>query len=153
MLLCKFPLSPFPFSLFPSPFPAFWKDIMTNLFLRLQPAEKFRISLSDIAKFLNIPQQLIVRVECWKYVLFVHRRDVGGQFISYRKLRQWLIAVAGQMQKCSTLPQLLKLLIEIREDYQKHEKQYNALHHQFLSQIWFQRWETLTGLTTTASIG
>ena len=114
---------------------------MTNLFLRLQPSEKFRISISDIAKFLQIPQQLIVRVECWKYVGFVHRRDVGGQFISYRKLEQWLIATAHHIQKCSTLPELLKLLIEIREDSQKHEKQYDARHHQFLSQIWFQRWD------------
>ncbi|NEP01388.1 MAG: hypothetical protein F6K58_22575 [Symploca sp. SIO2E9] len=116
---------------------------MTTLFNRLQPNEKFRISVSDVAKLLRIPQQLIVRIECWKYVLFVHRRDVGGQFISYRKLSQWLIATAHQIQKCSTLQQLLKLLIEIREDSQKHEKQYSTQHHLFLSQVWFQRWNTL----------
>ncbi|NET05104.1 MAG: hypothetical protein F6K09_17390 [Merismopedia sp. SIO2A8] len=117
---------------------------MSKLFNRLQPAEKFRISVSDVAKFLRIPQQLIVRIECWKYVLFVHRRDVGGQFISYRKLQQWLIATACHIQKCSTLPQLLKLLIEIRKDSQKYEKQYSPQHHLFLSQVWFQRWNTLT---------
>ncbi|NER27168.1 MAG: hypothetical protein F6J89_05895 [Symploca sp. SIO1C4] len=116
---------------------------MTTLFNRLQPKDKFRISVSDVAKLLRIPQHLIVRIECWKYVLFVHRRDVGGQFISYRKLQQWLIATACQIQKCSTLPQLLKLLIEIREDSQKYEKQYSAQHHLFLSQVWFQRWNTL----------
>ncbi|NEO29670.1 MAG: hypothetical protein F6K36_04310 [Symploca sp. SIO3C6] len=116
---------------------------MSKLFNRLQPKEKFRISVSDIAKFLRIPQQLIVRIECWKYVLFVHRRDVGGQFISYRKLQQWLIATACHIQKCSALSQLLKLLIEIREDSQKYEKQYSTQHHLFLSQVWFQRWNTL----------
>ncbi|NEO34652.1 MAG: hypothetical protein F6K36_30555 [Symploca sp. SIO3C6] len=44
---------------------------MTSLFTRLQPARKFRISKSAIAQLLNIPKQLIVRVECWKYVVFV----------------------------------------------------------------------------------
>ncbi|NEO99527.1 MAG: hypothetical protein F6K58_12770 [Symploca sp. SIO2E9] len=116
---------------------------MTTLFNRLQPSQNFCISVSEIAKFLNIPQQLIVRIECWQYVLFVHRRDVGGQFISYRKLQQWLLATARQIQKCSNLLQLLDLLVEIREDYQKHEKQYSLKHHQFLSYIWFQRWESL----------
>ncbi|NER27094.1 MAG: hypothetical protein F6J89_05520 [Symploca sp. SIO1C4] len=116
---------------------------MTTLFNRLQPSENFCISVSDIAQFLNIPEQEIVRVECWKYIVFVHRRDIGGQFISYRKLRQWLIAIAHQIQKCSSLLELLKCLREISEDCQKHEKQYNSQHHQFLSQIWFQHWETI----------
>ncbi|NET51974.1 MAG: hypothetical protein F6K09_25740, partial [Merismopedia sp. SIO2A8] len=60
---------------------------MTTLFNRLKPAHNFHISVSDIAQFLNIPEHYIVRVECWAYIVFVHRRDVGGQFISYRKLR------------------------------------------------------------------
>ena len=113
---------------------------MTNLFNHLQPAEKFRISVSEIAQFLNIPQQLIVRVECWKYVVFVHRRDVGGQFISYRKLQQWLNAVACLIQKCSTLQQLKKLWQAIAEDCQKHKKQYETKHHQFLRGVWLKRW-------------
>ncbi|NER31821.1 MAG: hypothetical protein F6J89_30490 [Symploca sp. SIO1C4] len=116
---------------------------MTQLFNLLQPSQNFRISVSEIAKFLNIPEQLIVRIECWQYVLFVHRCDVGGQFISYRKLQQWLLATARQIQKCSTLLELLNFLVEIREDCQKHEKQYSAKHHQFLSHIWFQHWESL----------
>ncbi|NET06989.1 MAG: hypothetical protein F6K09_34020 [Merismopedia sp. SIO2A8] len=116
---------------------------MSKLFNLLQPSQNFRISVSEIAKFLNIPEQLIVRIECWQYVLFVHRCDVGGQFISYRKLQQWLLATARQIQKCSTLLELLNFLVEIREDCQKHEKQYSAKHHQFLSHIWFQHWESL----------
>jgi len=35
-----------------------------------------------LAKLLKIPKHLIVRVECWAYVVFVHRQDKGGQFIS-----------------------------------------------------------------------
>ena len=60
---------------------------MTTLFRRLQPAKKFRISVSEIAQLLKIPKHKILRVECWEYVIFVHRRDKGGQFISYRQLR------------------------------------------------------------------
>ncbi|MFE1746123.1 hypothetical protein [Coleofasciculus sp. H7-2] len=58
---------------------------MTILFRQIKPF-KFRIAFDLIAKFLGIPQSQIVRAECWRYILFVHRRDRGGQFISYRKL-------------------------------------------------------------------
>ena len=70
---------------------------MSTLFRRLQPAQKFRISVSCIAKLLRIPKHLIVRLECWAYVLFIHRRDKGGEFISYRQLQQWKNAVACQI--------------------------------------------------------
>ncbi|NEO33429.1 MAG: hypothetical protein F6K36_23985 [Symploca sp. SIO3C6] len=113
---------------------------MTSLFIRLQPAQKFRISKSAIAQLLKIPKQLIVRVECWKYVVFVHRRDRGGQFISYRKLQQWLNATACQIQKCSTWQQLRQLWFAIEADYKKHEKQYQEQSYQFLSNIWTKHW-------------
>ncbi|NET08007.1 MAG: hypothetical protein F6K16_25530 [Symploca sp. SIO2B6] len=116
---------------------------MTSLFIRLQPAQKFRISKSAIAQLLKIPKQLIVRVECWKYVVFVHRRDRGGQFISYRKLQQWLNATACQIQKCSTWQQLRQLWFAIEADYKKHEKQYQEHSYQFLSKIWTKHWRLL----------
>ncbi|NEP03263.1 MAG: hypothetical protein F6K58_32425 [Symploca sp. SIO2E9] len=116
---------------------------MTTLFQSLKPAQKFRISIGDIARMLRIPQHLIVRVECWAYVVFVHRRDVGGQFISYRKLEQWKNAVACQIQKCSDIPQLQKLRLDIIKDYRKHKKQYTKESRQFLRQIRLQRWNTL----------
>ena len=55
---------------------------MPLLFRRLQPRQKFRLSVYGLAKLLKIPKHLIVRVECWAYVVFVHRQDKGGQFIS-----------------------------------------------------------------------
>ncbi|HEY9729439.1 MAG TPA: hypothetical protein V6D50_23555 [Chroococcales cyanobacterium] len=42
----------------------------------------------------------------WAYVVFVHRGDKGGQFITERKLRQWINAVACQIQNCSTCQQM-----------------------------------------------
>jgi hypothetical protein len=84
-----------------------------------------------------------VRIECWAYVLFVHRRDKGGQFISYRQLRQWLYAGASQIQNCSTLQQLRSLWLAIEEDCEKHKKQYDDNYHPFVSKVWTKRDRTL----------
>ncbi len=116
---------------------------MTALFHRLQPAKKFRISLTCIAQSLKIPKHLIVRFECWKFVVFVHRQDKGGQFISYRKLRPWLNAVACQIQNCSTWQQLRSLWLAIEEDCKKHKKQYDESQQPFLCNIWTKHWNIL----------
>jgi hypothetical protein len=116
---------------------------MTTLFRRLQPRQKFHISIACIAQLLKIPKHLIVRVECWAYVVFIHRRDVGGQFISYRQLRQWFNAVAYQIQHCSTWQQLRQLWLAIEEDCKKHKKQYDDKYQPFLCQIWTKRWDIL----------
>jgi hypothetical protein len=116
---------------------------MTTLFRRIQPAKKFRVSVYAIARLLKIPKHQIVRIECWAYVVFVHRRDVGGQFISYRKLQQWLNAVAGVIQNCSTWQQLRQLWLAIEEDCKKHKKQYNDEQQPFWCKIWTKRWNIL----------
>jgi hypothetical protein len=116
---------------------------MTSLFRRLQPAKKFRITLTGIAQLLKIPKRLIVRVECWAYVVFVHRTDRGGQFISYRQLQHWTRSLACQIQHCSTWQQLRSLRLAIEEDYKKHKPQYDEEHHQFLYKIWTKYWDAL----------
>jgi hypothetical protein len=68
---------------------------MTALFRRINPAQKFRITKHQIAKLLRIPESLIVKIESWLYVIFVHRLDKGGQFISYRQMEQWKNAIAS----------------------------------------------------------
>jgi hypothetical protein len=108
---------------------------MTALFRRIQPALKFRISKSQIAKFLKIPESMIVKIQSWRYVLFVHRRDKGGQFLSYRQLEQWKNAVACQMQKCVTWQQLKHLWNAIVFDHKKHQQQYNNSSLPFLEDI------------------
>jgi hypothetical protein len=120
---------------------------MTHLFRRLQPAKKFRITLSCIAQLLKIPSHLIVRVECWAYVVFVHRSDKGGQFLSYRRLRQWLNAIACQIQNCSTWQQLQQLWSEIEGDRTKHEKQYGSDSHPFLLKIWTKQGNLVQSLS------
>jgi hypothetical protein len=116
---------------------------MSSLFRRLQPRQKFRIAVRAIAQLLKIPKRLIVRVECWAYVVFIHRGDKGGQFISYRQLEQWQNAVAYQIQNCSTWQQLRSLWLAIEEDYEQHENQYNDEQYQFLCKIWTKCWDLL----------
>lgn len=108
---------------------------MTTLFRRLQPPQKFRITLTCIAQLLKIPKHRIVRVECWAYIIFVHRTDKGGQFISYRQLHQWKNAVACQIQNCSTWQQLRSFWLAIEQDYKQHKEQYDDEYHPFLSNI------------------
>jgi predicted peptidase len=108
---------------------------MTALFRRIKPAQKFRITNSQIAKFLRIPESLIVKVEFWPYLLYVHRKDRGGQFISYRQLLQWKNAIACQIQKCSTWQEIQHLWNAILHDYTKHNKQYDDSVLPFLENI------------------
>jgi hypothetical protein len=116
---------------------------MTILFRLINPAQKFRITKRQIAKLLRIPESLIVKIEFWRYVLFVHRKDKGGQFISYRHLEQWKNAVACQLQKCSTWQQLEHLWNSIKIDHTKHKNQYNASVLPFLEKIWLKCQETI----------
>ncbi len=119
---------------------------MTTLFRRLLPPQKFRINISDIAQLLKIPKHLIVRVECWAYVIFVHRIDKGGQFISYRKLQQWRNAAASQIQNCLTFQEMHLLWTAIENDYLKYNQQYDEKYQLFLSKIW----EKLQGYVVNA---
>jgi len=109
---------------------------MTTLFRRIKPAQKFRITKRQIAKLLRIPESLIVKVESWRYVLFVHRTDKGGQFISYRQMEQWKNAIACQIQKCSTWQQLEHLWNAILHDHTKHNPQYDNYVFPFLEKLW-----------------
>ena len=116
---------------------------MTTLFRRIQPAKKFRVTVNAIAQYLKSPKHEILRVERWAYVVFVHRKGRGGQFISYRQLQQWLNGVAYQIQNCSTWQQLRQLWLAIEEDCKKHNKQYNNQQQQFWCKIWTKRWDIL----------
>ncbi len=112
---------------------------MTYLFHLLQPQEKLRITKNAIAKMLNIPLNLIIRVECWTYVIFIHRQDRGGQFISYRQLREWQNAVASQIQKCQNLSQLNSLWIAIELDWYRYQAQYADNYLEFIQGVWSDR--------------
>ena len=116
---------------------------MTALFRRIQPSTKLRITVRLIAQMLKISQNLIKRVESWANVVFVHRRDKGGQFISYRKLQEWQNAIGHQIQTSPTLSELSQLTTSIRHDSRKFKKQYLQQTLDFLNQMCIERQDTL----------
>ncbi len=116
---------------------------MTALFRRIHPSKKLRITVRSIAQMLKIPQNQIKRVESWASVVFVHRRDRGGQFISYRRLQEWQNAIAYQIQTCPNLSELSQLATSIKQDSRKFKKQYCQQTIDFLRQMCIQRQDTL----------
>jgi hypothetical protein len=116
---------------------------MTPLFRRIQPSKKLRITVRSIAQMLKIRQNLIKRVESWANVVFVHRLDKGGQFISYRKLQEWQNAIAHQIQTSPNLSELSQLTTSIRHDSRKFKKQYLQQTLDFLNQMCIERQDTL----------
>ena len=122
------------------------------LFRHLQPSQKFQITIIELAKILHIPPSVIVRIELWAYVIFIHRRDRGGQFFSYRKLHKWQCAVACQIQKCTDEKQLKKLWLAIQKDYKKYRKQYQPTYPNFIRKIWTQHWDKISQSMSLASI-
>ena len=64
---------------------------------------------------------MIVRIESWAYVLFVHRCDKGGQFISYRKLALWIEAVVAIIHKSTNLEDLWQIGLLIKQECEKFE--------------------------------
>ena len=114
-----------------------------NLFHRIQPQKTFHITIKNVAKLLGIPPKIIVRIEKWPYVLFVHRRDIGGQFISYRKLKNWQNAVAIKIKTCYKKHKLDNLWLTIQNDSKKYAKQYQQAYHDFVEQVWNQQWDKL----------
>ena len=79
---------------------------MTILFRQIKPNQRFHINRYYIAQLLKIPLSAIVKIERWAYVIFVHRQDKGGQFVSYRELARWIRKIARMIQTSPTLQDL-----------------------------------------------
>ena len=109
------------------------------LFRTLKPQQKFHINITAIAKILHIPRHLILRLERWAYVIFIHRQDCEGQFISYRRLQNWQNAVACKIQSCCDCEQLKKLWLAILQDLKKYHKQYSQAKKSFIRKVWIER--------------
>ena len=111
----------------------------------IQPSRHFHITIREIAKLLHIPPRIILRIELWVRVIFIHRSDRGGQFVSYRKLEKWKNAAACQIQKCTTHKQLDYLWDLIENDRKKYSKQYRVeAFKAFIKKVWNKQWEKLS---------
>ncbi|HEY9606437.1 MAG TPA: hypothetical protein V6C85_32815 [Allocoleopsis sp.] len=76
-------------------------------------------------------------MECWAYVVFVHRCNRGGQFISYRKLALWIAAVVSIIQKSTTLQDLWQVGLWIKQECEKFDYDKPVL--EYLRRIWAER--------------
>ena len=114
-----------------------------NIFARIQPQKTFHITIKAVAKLLRIPPKMIVRIEKWDYVLFVHRRDIGGQFVSYRKLRNWQNVLAMKIKNCYKKTKLDTLWNAIEKDIKKYKKQYSETDENILTEVCDQQWEKI----------
>ncbi|MFP4101849.1 hypothetical protein [Coleofasciculus sp.] len=106
---------------------------------RINP-KTFVITLRQIAKLLNIPQERILNWEKWHNVLWVHIKGIGGYFVSYRKLEQW-IAACRALIRCSPRLNALKLLWKSIE---REAKRYTEEVFSRLEALWQQRYTDLS---------
>jgi len=112
---------------------------MQPLRRRINP-QTFVITLRQLAKHLKINQERILNWEKWHNVLWVHIQGLGGYFVSYRKLEQWIAACRSLIYFCPNLPVLNALWSIIRQEAERYTKE--ALSR--LEVIWQQRYDYLS---------
>jgi hypothetical protein len=82
----------------------------------------FVITLRQVAKYLKISQERILNWEKWHNVLWVHIKGIGGYFVSYRQLEQWIAACHTLIRGCSSLRALNELWLLILREEQRYTK-------------------------------
>jgi hypothetical protein len=112
---------------------------MIPLRRRINP-QTFVITLRQITKHLRISPQRILNWEKWNHVLWVHIEGLGGYFVSYRKLEQWIAACRTLIRFCPNLQALNKLWLAIQKESERYTKEAIAQ----LEVIWQQRYTNLS---------
>lgn len=97
--------------------------------------QTFVITLRQIAKHLKISQERILNWQKWHNVLWVHIHGLGGYFVSYRKLEQWIAACRTLIRFCQNLEGLDALWSVILQEAERYTE--DALVR--LETLWQQR--------------
>ena len=105
---------------------------------RINP-QTFVITLRQIAKHLKINQERILNWEKWHNVLWVHIKGLGGYFVSYRNLEQWIAACRSLIRNCQNLPALDTLWSAILKEAERYTEEALAR----LEAIWQQQYTDL----------
>jgi hypothetical protein len=82
--------------------------------------QTFVITLRQIAKHLKISQERILNWQKWHNVLWVHIQGLGGYFVSYRKLEQWIAACRTLIRFCPNLEALDALWSVILQEAKRY---------------------------------
>ena len=86
----------------------------------------------------------LVRAESWAYILFIHRSDKGGQFISYRKLALRMEAIVNIIQKMTQLNELWQVGLWIGQECEKFDDTKPLV--EYLHHVWAKHRDTLRDL-------
>ncbi|HEY9613681.1 hypothetical protein [Allocoleopsis sp.] len=89
---------------------------------RLNP-ETFVITRQQLAKYLKIDPSRVWRWEKWKHVLWVHIQCMGGYFISYRQLEQWVAACCTLIRACREAKVLKLVWSAIEREVDRYTKE------------------------------
>jgi hypothetical protein len=92
---------------------------MNVLHRRINP-ETFVITRRQLAKYLKTNPNRVWRWEKWAHVLWVHIAGIGGYFISYRKLEQWIAACSTLIRSCRDLKTLDAVWSAISREGQRY---------------------------------
>jgi hypothetical protein len=95
---------------------------MNVLRRRINPAT-FVITRRQLAKHLKINLSRIWRIEKWKHMLWVHIQGIGGYFISYRQLEQWIAACCTLIRSCRDLKALKLVWSAIEREAERYTEQ------------------------------
>ena len=112
---------------------------MNVLRRRINP-ETFIITRKQLAKYLKTDPSRVWRWEKWKHILWVHIQGIGGYFISYRQLEQWVAACCTLMRSCRDLQALKLIWSAIEQEATRYTEDAIArlcqLHEQRLTQLY-----------------
>lgn len=105
---------------------------------RIKP-KTFAITLQQLAQHLQIDPERILNWEKWQNVLWIHIQGIGGYFVSYRKLEQWLAACRTLIRWC---PDLL-ILDEVWQSILQEAQRYTEVALCELEALWLQKYTKL----------
>jgi hypothetical protein len=115
-----------------------------NLLRRRINPSTFVITRRQLAKYLKTNPSRVWRWEKWKHVLWVHVEGIGGYFISYRQLEQWVAACCTLLRSCQDLKALKLVWSAIKREAERYTEEAIAR----LSQLHEQRLAQLSGHST-----
>ena len=116
---------------------------MQSLRHRINP-KTFVITLKQIALHLRINPKRILNWKKWHHVLWVHIEGLGGYFVSYRRLEQWIAACRTLIRFCPNLSLLNTLWKSILQEAERYTE--DALAR--LESLWQQRYTYLSSRCT-----
>jgi hypothetical protein len=112
---------------------------MNLLRRRINPAT-FVITRRQLANYLKTDPSRVWRWEKWKHMLWVHIQGIGGYFISYRQLEQWVAACCTLMRSCRDLQALKLIWSAIEQEATRYTEdaiaRLSEFHEQRLTQLY-----------------